>query len=205
MTLTLALLNQCLRVVARPSLSRLITMLLLLSTFVFLRVYIPFLVLTAFILYLVLSQDGKKKWMLLGLVGTGLVFAVGEMSAGILGNSFWFQPGNFVFGAVRYLLTPLPWNVDPKYAFLFIPSILHLIFFIPAVAGFFALWKRHPQARLVLIYFILIVGFYSIVPGLQGVRQRVQIGFVFAWLQFHTLWFFFRVPNRGHSTEDTLA
>lgn len=92
------------------------------------------------------------------------------------------------FGALRFLATPLPWKLSPEYAFLFVPSLLHVLLLVPALLAVPWLWRASPAARLALLYLAVVILFYAAVPALQGPRQRLQAGFAFVWLQFHALW-----------------
>lgn len=100
----------------------------------------------------------------------------------------------FVFSLMRFTLTPQPWSIDPAYSFLLIPSILHWLLLIPALIGGVLLWRGSKEARMLLLYFVVISVFYSFVPELQGPRHRLQIVFILAWAQFHFLWTRLRLP-----------
>jgi hypothetical protein len=183
MTLTLALLHQVLLAALRPSAWRLAGVALAMTPLLFLRFYAPALVLAAALLYLALS--GRVR--LAAVTAAGLAFGLYLRVPGIA--AAWAHLDlSAVTGLPRFLMTPLPWNLTPGYEFLLLPSALHLLLLLPALAVIPRLWREHPHSRLMLLYFAVALASYAIAPSLQGVRQRFQVGFVLAWLQFHALW-----------------
>ena len=50
---------------------------------------------------------------------------------------------------------------------------------------------------LFVLYLLVVVGFYAIVPDIQGPRQRLQLTFAISWLQFQgTYWLLAMVSPR---------
>jgi hypothetical protein len=183
MMLTLALLHQVLLAVRRPSALRLAGVALAAAPLLFLRFYVPVVVLAATLLYLVSSG----RLLFAGVAALGLGAGLYLRFPGLVGAWSQVDLGG-VAGLPRFLMTPLPWNLTPGYEFLLIPSALHLLLLLPALAVAPRLWHDYPQSRLLLLYLAVALALYAFVPGLQGVRQRFQMGFVLAWLQFHALW-----------------
>src|SRR5690606_33874032 len=72
----------------------------------------------------------------------------------------WFKPWELPWGLPRFLLTPLPWRLVEQNEFLFLPSALHLLFILPALAVIPLLWARGGAARLLLIHGALVVLLY---------------------------------------------
>lgn len=95
---------------------------------------------------------------------------------------------NIIYGVVRLYLTPRPWAIESEYSFLMLPSVIHLVLLIPSVYGGFLLWKNSKETRLVLIYLFIVILIYGSYSEIQGVRQRFQIVWIIAWMQFHSLW-----------------
>jgi hypothetical protein len=101
----------------------------------------------------------------------------------------YFQISNPLFSAVRFLLMPQFWTVmQPNEGFLEIPALIHWLLFVPMFYGAFLLWREFPLLRIMFIYFAIMTCFYTVVPQLQGMRQRFQLVFVLAICQFHVLW-----------------
>lgn len=152
--------------------------------FWWLRFYVPFLIVIALGAWALLNLQGWKKYGLVGVLSLpGSVVLLQGLTA-----MEYVYPRFFPFGFARMLFTPKPWDVAPSYSFLVVPSVLHWIAFIPAVIGGGKLYLRSHRARMFLIYLVVILGFYAVVPELQGPRHRYQVSFVFAWMQFHFLW-----------------
>lgn len=173
----------------------LIAVLVLLAFF---RFYAPLLLLAALSSWWLLEGTGKGRFLLPAL---GLSLAV-ALAARFGGTAAWISAGApeamaLPFGIVRFLATPLPWRLSPDYAFLFLPSLWHVLLLVPALLAVPWLWRSSPAARLALLYLAIVILFYAVTPSLQGPRQRLQAGFAFAWLQFHALWTLGRYAVRG--------
>lgn len=149
-----------------------------------LRFYVPFFIVVAVGGWAVLNLGGWKKF---GLVGALSLPGAVVLLQGLTAMEYVY-PRFFMFGFAKMLLTPKPWDVAPSYSFLVLASILHWIAFIPALIGGGKLYLRSNRARMFLLYLVVILGFYAVVPELQGPRHRYQVSFVIAWVQFHFLW-----------------
>jgi hypothetical protein len=86
------------------------------------------------------------------------------------------------------ILTPQPWNVESEYSFLVLPAAFHWFFFLPTAVGGYLLWQRSKESILLIIYLFVVILFCSSFEELLGPRQRFQLVFVIAWMQFHFLW-----------------
>jgi hypothetical protein len=183
MTLTLALVHQVMLALRRPSAWSVPGIALAVAPLLFLRFYAPAMVLCAALLQLALA----RRFLAAATAAAALCVGMYMRFPGVA--HAWSHMDPFaVAGLPRFLMTPLPWNLTPGYEFLLLPSALHLLLLLPALAMIPRLWREHPHSRLMMLYFAVALASYAIVPSLQGVRQRFQVGFVLAWLQFHALW-----------------
>ncbi|HTM54322.1 MAG TPA: hypothetical protein VL175_09850 [Pirellulales bacterium] len=154
------------------------------ALFWWIRFYVPMLVLTAVMIWMVTQWNDERRYLFVPLGALAYYFAL-PMLGGV--SDYW-QFENIFFEVVRFSLTPIPWNVDEVYGYLTIPTTLHWVFFLPALCGAAWLWRESRAARLALIYLACLVGLYAITEELLGPRQRFQVAFVFAWAQFHFAW-----------------
>lgn len=152
--------------------------------FSWLRFYVPFMVLGIFGLWAFFGMKGRNKYFLMAVVMVAAYFLFPWKPDQLK----YFQPEVLALGLVRFPLTPQPWSIDEKYTFLIIPSIMHWTLFLPSVLAGYQLWKGARTNALLLLYLLSVIILYSIIPEVQGPRHRVQITFIFAWLQFHALW-----------------
>ena len=157
-----------------------------------LRQYLPPLLISAFLLSILTQLGGKKRAALLIAAGAVLIFFAPWETEHVDYFEFKFP----LWDSIRFLLMPQFWNVEPeREGFIFVPSIFHWLLFLPMLYGGFRLWCDVPRARILFIYFTIMVLFYSIVPELQGTRQRFQLVFLTAWMQFHAVWIL--LPKRA--------
>ncbi len=92
---------------------------------------------------------------------------------------------NPFYGFVRFLLTPIPFNTDPAYAFLNIPAVIHWLLMPFLLLGVYKVWKiASPFSRFLVVYFIVFLSTYAVTGELQGPRHRVQLDFAIAAFQF---------------------
>jgi hypothetical protein len=188
LTLTLAVMHLYLRFFARPGIRRALPVAAALTALGLVRFYAPLLLLAAAGGHLLLTGKSRGRWRLgfFFLLGAGIFTGwkfdvVVRALAGV-------SPLEALYGVGRFLATPLPWNLEESYGYLAVSSFMHVLFMIPALTTAPYLWRRHRDAPLLFIYLAVVVIFYALVPMLQGPRQRLQVDFVFVWMQFHVLW-----------------
>ena len=106
---------------------------------------------------------------------------------------------NFVnpfYGFIRFLLTPIPFNVDPDLLILNFPAIFHWLFTPFIYFGINKTMKINTSfMRFFLFYFFIFILLYAINGELQGPRHRLQI--IYAW----TLLEFIGVFSVSHLTK----
>ncbi len=159
---------------------KLLIVLVLLST---IRFYVGVLLLISYSIWLLLRVRRLStylSWLVAGLVALLLVRRYFKLF-----NWFDLNVVGIVVGMIHFVLTPQPWSIEPNYSFVFIPSVLHWIFAVPAAVGMWLAWRRSRNLRLLVIYFVVVTLFYAAVPDLQGPRQRLQVSFIWAWFEFH--------------------
>lgn len=155
----------------------------------FVRFYIPILLLGSLLCYSILSAEGTKKYyLLLGAIAVlfGIVVFTPLVQFHIEKDIVLDWKATLV-GVFRFPLTPRPWSLEPAYTFLLLPSILHWIFFVPAVVGAFSLWRRSELAKLLILFLATAIVFYAIVEMLQNPRQRYQLSYIIVWMQYHSV------------------
>lgn len=155
----------------------------------FLRFYVPVIFATVLVVHQLLAVRSRHHlYWLLG--GTAILFVAIYSMLGDLIQFAWlsFQENlvNPVVGFVHMALTPIPFNTDVKYSFLDIPALLHWMLMPMVVYGVVLLMRREksPFTRFFWLYLVAFMGMYSIYGELQGPRQRVQLDFALAVLQF---------------------
>lgn len=148
-----------------------------------LRFYVPLVMLMAYVVWLTLESGRAWKYVYAFLIaGTFLLLPI-DWSA-----LEYIEVSSLPTGLLRAPLTPQPWSVEEEYSFLVIPAMLHWLFFVPLLFGASMLWARSGGARLAIVFLVLMLLLYAAVPGLQGPRHRVQLTFLVAWMQFHFFW-----------------
>jgi len=153
--------------------------------FLFVRFYLPILVITTLSIWILIEWKDKRKYLFVPVMFY-LTVKLTQFSGG--DTSSFLRPQQLLSGLIRFPLTPQPWQIEPEYSFLLVPSCLHWFLLIPAVSAGFALWKTQSCARLLLCYLIVTMVFFALVPEVQGPRHRVQVTFLIGWLQFHAIY-----------------
>ncbi|WP_147323432.1 hypothetical protein [Chitinophaga silvatica] len=153
----------------------------------FLRFYIPLFMIFTFITYRFLQfVNAIKDKKLRILILVSVLFIGPLLCLQFLLSRYQFEINLFLgsftnplFGAIRYLFTPIPWQIEPDYTFLFWPSVFNWISLPFMIYGIFMLFKMdNPGIKLLMLYFILISIFYGCFGELQGPRHRLQIDFI---------------------------
>jgi hypothetical protein len=153
----------------------------------FMRFYVPFIFLAALVLgsLLMHSQRGHLGRLLVaGLLFGAAVLALDaqiDYALEVAKDTF----VNPLFGFLRVVLTPIPFHTSIEYTFLDAPALIHWFLMPFAVLGFATLWRLGtPFARFFVAYLLLFLCLYAVVGELQGPRQRVQLDYAVALLQF---------------------
>ncbi|HTU23866.1 MAG TPA: hypothetical protein VMF30_00625 [Pirellulales bacterium] len=154
--------------------------------FYWVRFYLPVLILFAVLVWGLWQWRDQRKFLLVP-VALGAVYVALHTAGEAV--SF-LEPTHFIHGLSLVLLSPLPWvQFEDVFWFIAIPAAIHLLFFLPALYGAWQLWKTSSVARLFLFYLAILLCFYGAVEfdGFRGPRQRSQMAFIFAWMQFQFL------------------
>jgi len=157
----------------------------ILLLFYWIRFYDTVLFLGSYGAWLALAVKGPKKLLWLSLAAAAALVAI---PAGGYELFRTHATHEWIYGPFKMAMTPRPWNIAREYSFLLVPSILHWCFILPGLIAGALLWRRNEVFRLAAILGLVFLTFYGLVPELLGPRQRLQVAWVFAWLQFHTIW-----------------
>ena len=162
------------------------------------RFYVPLMFLAAFILLISIQKKKYQKQVVRKIIIGGVtilvalfVFSPATVSYAItMIQSHYSQP---IYGLIRFLLTPIPFNTEYNYRFLNIPAILHWLFLPFMLIGINFIFKYNTSfTRYLIIYFILFTLLYAFFEELQGPRHRVQMDFIIALSQFLGFYKIFR-------------
>ncbi len=180
--------------------------------FLWIRFYIPVLLLVCLAAWAAFVAKGYKKILLMVIALAGVLIV---LPADAFESFQDLSRGEWIYGPIQMALSPQPWSIMPEYSFLLIPSICHWVFFFPGLVAGVSLFRRNPAFRFAAIYFVAIIFFYGLLPYVRGVRERFQISWVFVWMQFDFLWFSFfavlrKLPARtriamGHHVRRQIA
>ncbi|MBX6361765.1 MAG: hypothetical protein IRZ03_17005 [Acidobacterium ailaaui] len=104
---------------------------------------------------------------------------------------------NPFIGILRYLFTPIPFHASEHYEYLNLASPLDYLLIPFFFYGMYhAVRSGQKFFILLVIYFLLLTLFYGTYLELQGVRQKVQITFIFAIFEYiGLLKLLFRLPD----------
>lgn len=162
--------------------------------FSMLRFYLPVLILIGGAAWLLYELEDKRVYILLPIVLIALALVAPDAGEEL---GLYLQPTLSPYPALRFFLMPQFWTLQRDESFLLISSLFHWALFIPLLYGAYTLWKKSKVCRLFLIYSIIAITFYSMVPELQGYRHRMQLTFIISWCQFQALWTFFQYAVRA--------
>lgn len=149
-----------------------------------LRFYIPALIIASVVFYFISTNFRFKYFVLLTTI-----LVVVSLYLWPYVNLSIIEPATILTGIFRFLLTPQPWSIEPTYKYLFIPSITNLILFFPMVLGLMLILRDKGYIRILVIYFLICVALYSMIPELQGPRHRYQLIPFIALFQFNFLYY----------------
>lgn len=194
MTLTIAVFALAYPLIKNPSRDlknfiRLIGLAIIIYTLTFLRFYIPVLLLGSIALFILFGRSGAWRYYTFAAIVIVLIMIVifTPLIQFHIDKHMIYSVKEFLFGIIRFPLTPRPWSLEPAYTFLFFPAILHWLMFIPAIIGGYSLWHRSDMCRLMIIYMIVVIVFYAAVVFLQNTRMRYQLTYILVWMQYHSI------------------
>lgn len=154
----------------------------------FTRFYVPLLFGVALLATLLLSRTGKGRVWLFSLSIAFVALFLAQIGLDGLDYALAVLHENFVnpvYGFVRAVLTPIPFNTDLPYSFLDVPALIHWLLLPFACWGAIALHRlRTPFSRFFLLYVMFFLSLYAVFGELQGPRHRVQLDYAWAVLQF---------------------
>ncbi len=109
----------------------------------------------------------------------------------------------FPYGFIHFILQPLPWRVTEPATYLILPSVLHLIMFIPMIIGGVMIWKKHSVGRLIIGVVLSGWIFYGLVDVVATTRHRIPFDMLIIVMHYHFIWeLFIKRPSesglRGH-------
>lgn len=162
----------------------------------FIRFYIPFLIIISYIIFRLIELHAKTIRDLLSKLIVSMVSLVAIII--ILYTSFMYIPMfrhaymllsqdfiNPVFGTLRFVLTPIPFNTKEAYDFLVFASLLDWLSVPYLITGVFLLYKlNNRHVKFILITTAVIITFYGVYGELQGPRHRIQIYTFISVFQF---------------------
>jgi CDP-diglyceride synthetase len=146
--------------------------------------------LTSITIWIVNNQISKEKIkprsIITILIGSGVVL--------MIFNPFKYLNkyatiSNAPFGLVDFYLSPAFFQIDSNFLFLFIPAILHWIFFPLTVYGILRLLIECEPLRLPIFYFLIMSLIYAMGDHFALVRMRYQFTFILSISQYYALWY----------------
>jgi hypothetical protein len=163
-----------------------------LQFFFWIRFYVPVLILVATVLWALWQWQDMRKYLLIPIAVAATFFAL----RGAGDATDMVSPSGWAYGMCVILLAPLPWTlIDDVYYFMFPAAALHTLFLLPGAIGSWQLWRANRTGRLFVIYMVVVLSLYAMAEDIRGNRQRSQLSFIFAWVQFQFLWSF--LPARA--------
>lgn len=158
------------------------------ALFYYIRFYVPGLVGVAIAIWGVSELVWRRRWGYIWVLSAGGVASLELLRRrGLKNVNRLVDLSNFPGGVIRFPLTPTPWDTAKWYSFLVLPSAIHWLTFPIAIFG--GIWLAMNRIeRLLMIYLVVIVCFFAVVPQLLGPRHRFQAVFVISFAQFHGLW-----------------
>jgi hypothetical protein len=147
-----------------------------------LRWYAPALVALVLVVWLALHGAGWRLLLALFVGALALAWA-------LLAESWasYVALAQAAEGLVRVLATPRPWAIEPAYSFLLVPAILHWASAPFLAVGLVLLWRHSSVARALVLFALVVIAFYALVPELQGPRHRLSATLCFAPAQLFGL------------------
>jgi hypothetical protein len=123
--------------------------------------------------------------ILCGVLGIGALFV---LVARIPHGYFeYLQTDINVRGIATMFLAPKPWSLSYEYGFLFVPAMIHWIFFGWSLIGLWLLAGDSDLGRWFFVYAVGILVIFGLTPEVLGPRHRFQTEFVFVLAQYLVL------------------
>jgi hypothetical protein len=92
-------------------------------------------------------------------------------------------PG-FPYGVLHFVLQPAPWKITEPAGYLFLPSILNWVLFIPSCIGAYRVWLCGFTGRLLVGTVASGVIFYGLVTAVASTRHRMPLDMLVVVFQF---------------------
>lgn len=165
------------------------------------RFYVPLLIALSYLIYLF-----RPKFSIILKVVSSIAFLfIFIKILGFESLAYYLAKLNFgtqtIMGAIRFILTPLPWQIEDSYIFLLFASLMHFIFLLPSFLGGIQLLHKYRQVSFIFIFFVVCLIVYGSFPDLQGPRHRIQVSFVIIWFQYHGIYTILRKFNGKSVTQ----
>ena len=144
----------------------------------------------------------------LSRISVGVVILCGVLGIGAFvallvripdGYFEYLQAGMNMRGIATMFLSPKPWSLDFEYGFLFVPAIMHWLFFGWSLIGLWLLAGDSDLGRWFVVYAVGILVIFGLTPEVLGPRHRFQTEFVFVLAQYFAL---LKVYTKGGAQKD---
>jgi len=136
------------------------------------RYYMPYLFLGSVGGMLFVCGSSKMRIGALGVLGIGVVWAWPELP-------YFFKlvdVANMPYELLHFLLQPVPWKLTQPAGFLWIQSLINWLGLPLTLVGVIWLcWNRQPLGILLVVFGLVMAGFYSMVPDLASTRHRMPL------------------------------
>lgn len=183
MTLTIISLYFEISIMRQFSWRALLGLALMAFFWVFLRFYVPVFLVAASVAYSLMSLKVRNLILIFAsIAAAGLYLARHSNVFSVL------EPTELTTGIVHFLVAPIPWQVEDNYSFLILPALIHWILLPMAALQAVKIWKTNRRARLLLIYFAIVVLAFAVTPEVRGPRHRLQLLPILAMLQYSFIW-----------------
>jgi len=109
-----------------------------------------------------------------------------------------FKMSNFIrfpYEFLHFILQPMPWRITEPASYLFLPSILHWIMFVPTIIGGLMIWRIHRTGRVIVGIVVAGAMFYGLVSAIASTRHRMPFDIVIIVMQYHFIWHVFVTTN----------
>ncbi|MEZ6119678.1 MAG: hypothetical protein R3C28_24355 [Pirellulaceae bacterium] len=148
------------------------------------RLYVPPVMFAGITLATVISSKDIRAYVILLAGSAASLYYLRNYSQHL--NSLRFD--DVIYGSIRFVLTPRPWDISVEKSFLFWPSIFQWSTMPLALFGAIHVWRSRPAVRIFLCVLLAFVLFYGVFIYDPSPRLRLQIAGLFALTQFHCIW-----------------